>query len=64
MQVIYERSCGLDVHKKTVVACVVITLPDGGAAQAGAHLCHHHSQSAGPGGLVSHLPGQPCGNGK
>jgi transposase len=29
MQVIYERSCGLDVHKKTVVACVVITLPDG-----------------------------------
>jgi transposase len=29
MQVIYERYCGLDVHKKTVVACVVITLPDG-----------------------------------
>jgi transposase len=29
MQVIYERSCGLDVHKKTVVACVVITSPDG-----------------------------------
>jgi hypothetical protein len=25
MQVIYERCCGLDVHKKTVVACVVIT---------------------------------------
>jgi transposase len=23
MQVIYERCCGLDVHKKTVVACVM-----------------------------------------
>jgi transposase len=27
MQVIYERCAGLDVHKKTVVACVL--LPDG-----------------------------------
>jgi transposase len=24
MDVIYERCCGLDVHKKTVVACVVV----------------------------------------
>ena len=23
MQVVYERCCGLDVHKKTVVACVI-----------------------------------------
>ncbi len=23
MQVIYERCCGLDVHKKTVVACLI-----------------------------------------
>jgi transposase len=29
MQVLYERCCGLDVHKKTVVACVLITLPNG-----------------------------------
>jgi len=29
MQVLYERCCGLDVHKKTVVACVVITALDG-----------------------------------
>ena len=29
MQVLYERCCGLDVHKKTVVACVAITAPDG-----------------------------------
>jgi transposase len=29
MQVVYERCCGLDVHKKTVVACIMITLPTG-----------------------------------
>lgn len=29
MQVIYERCCGLDVHKRTVVACVLITHADG-----------------------------------
>src|ERR1700730_502472 len=29
MQVIHQRCCGLDVHKKTVVACVLITSPDG-----------------------------------
>ena len=29
MRVVYERCCGLDVHKKTVVACVLITEPSG-----------------------------------
>ncbi|HET8846755.1 MAG TPA: hypothetical protein VFN35_35160 [Ktedonobacteraceae bacterium] len=29
MQVIYQRCCGLDVHKKTVVATILITSPDG-----------------------------------
>jgi transposase len=29
MQVVYARCCGLDVHKRTVVACVLITHPDG-----------------------------------
>jgi transposase len=29
MQVVYERCCGLDVHKKTVVACILIALPSG-----------------------------------
>jgi len=24
MDVLYERCCGLDVHKKTVVACVIV----------------------------------------
>ena len=29
MQVVHERCCGLDVHKKTVVACVLRTRADG-----------------------------------
>lgn len=29
MQVMYERCAGLDVHKKTVVACVMVTGPSG-----------------------------------
>ena len=29
MQVVYRRCCGLEVHKKTVVACVLITREDG-----------------------------------
>ena len=24
MEVVYERCCGLDVHKETVVACIVV----------------------------------------
>lgn len=29
MQVKYERCCGIDVHKDTVVACVIVTKPSG-----------------------------------
>ena len=29
MQVVYERCCGIDVHKQTVVACVIVPGPDG-----------------------------------
>ena len=29
MDVLYERCCGLDVHKRTVVACLVVPGPDG-----------------------------------
>jgi hypothetical protein len=29
MQMVHERCCGLDVHKKIVVACFLITQPDG-----------------------------------
>ena len=31
MQVVYERCCGLDVHKETVAACIAIT--DAGRVQ-------------------------------
>jgi hypothetical protein len=29
MHVIHERCCGLDVHKKIVVACLIILLANG-----------------------------------
>jgi transposase len=29
MQVLHQRCAGLDIHKKTVVACILITNPDG-----------------------------------
>jgi transposase len=29
MQVVFERCCGLDVHKRTVVACVLVSQADG-----------------------------------
>jgi transposase len=29
MDVLYERCCGLDIHKKTVVACLIMPGPDG-----------------------------------
>jgi len=29
MQVVHERCCGLDVHKKSVVACILLTEPNG-----------------------------------
>jgi hypothetical protein len=31
MQVLVERGCGLDVHQATVVACVLVVLPNGQA---------------------------------
>ena len=34
MQVIHHRCAGLDVHKRTVVACVLVTQPGGGAESA------------------------------
>ena len=34
MQVVHERCCGLDVHKKTVVACVLLTAPTGQVTKA------------------------------
>src|SRR5215471_16845269 len=36
MDVLFERCCGLDVHKKLVVACVIIT-PSGGEPERTVH---------------------------
>lgn len=33
MQVIHQRCCGLDIHKKTIVACVMLTHDDGTVQQ-------------------------------
>jgi transposase len=33
MHVVHERCCGLDVHKKVVVACVLVPGPDGAPAR-------------------------------
>jgi transposase len=33
MQVVYERCCGIDVHKQTVVACAIVPGADGQAAK-------------------------------
>ena len=30
MDAMYERCCGLDIHKKTVVACLIVRPPAGG----------------------------------
>ena len=35
MQVIHHYCCGLDVHKKTVVACILITSQDGSVQKKG-----------------------------
>jgi hypothetical protein len=32
MEVIHERCCGLDIHKKTIVACLSLPGPRGAAA--------------------------------
>lgn len=34
MQVVHAQCCGLDVHKKSVVACVLYTAPDGQVTKA------------------------------
>jgi transposase len=33
MRVVYERCCGLDVHKKSVVACLIVPGPDDAATK-------------------------------
>jgi transposase len=47
MQVLHQRCCGLDVHKKTIVACLLITAPDGTVEK------HRRSFSTMTGGLLT-----------
>jgi transposase len=35
MQVVYERCCGLDIHKRTVVACLITPPPSSGPQPSG-----------------------------
>jgi transposase len=34
MDVVYEQCCGLDIHKKTVVACLIVPGPGGKPTKA------------------------------
>ena len=33
MEIVYERCCGVDVHKKSVVACLIAPGPTGAACK-------------------------------
>ena len=44
MDVVYERSCGLDIHKKTVVACLILHLERGAPKQESPLLTRQFSQ--------------------
>jgi hypothetical protein len=46
MRVVYERCCGLDVHKKTVVACVLIDFDEWRDAASYSHLLDHDRWAA------------------
>src|SRR2546422_4073712 len=60
MERVIERCCGLDVHKKTVVACV----PDQRARAARADVRHDHGGAAGVAGLAGWVWRYPRGDGE
>ncbi len=66
MQVLYERCCGLDVHMKTVIACVMITQANGKVDKSirTLHLRHDHGGSVGLSGVERGSAGQSRGHGK
>jgi hypothetical protein len=33
MRILYERCCGLDIHKRKIVACVMVTDPKKGTVE-------------------------------
>ncbi len=52
MRVVYERGLGLDVHKKTVVACVLITPETGEVQRHREDLLDHDGWALSSGRLV------------
>jgi transposase len=53
MQVLYTPCAGLDVHKKTVVACLLTPDPQGGGRQETRSFSTMTPRSVGPLGLVA-----------
>jgi hypothetical protein len=47
LQVVYRRCCGLDVHQKTVVACVLLTEQEGVVRKQVRTCGNHDGRSAG-----------------
>jgi hypothetical protein len=35
MDVVHTRCCGIDIHKKTAVACMIVPGPDGQPSKTG-----------------------------
>jgi hypothetical protein len=63
MQVLYSRCCGLDVHQKTVVACMMITQANGKVDKSIRTFATTTAALLAEAGLVSQSAGQPCGDG-
>jgi hypothetical protein len=63
MQVLYSRYCGLDVHQKTVVACVMITQANGKVDKSIRTFATTTAALLAEAGLVSQSAGQSCGDG-
>ena len=47
MDVLFTHCAGLDVHKKTVVACVIIPAPTGGCVQRNPNVQYDDRRSLG-----------------
>ena len=48
MQVVYARCAGLDVHQKTVSACVIVCEPDGKKRRQVRALCANMCETSRP----------------
>jgi hypothetical protein len=63
MQVLYARCSGLDVHQKTVVACVMLTQANGKVDKSIRTFATTTAALLTEAGLVSQSAGQSCGDG-